>query len=268
MLLYACSDRPSKNHGPIVLGDSSTIVTEKDPKKLMDLVTDLQPDIPPAANPDSAAKPAEAATADAGKKDTAKAGNKAAAVAEALPDVAGLKAEFKEVNILIPGVTARISGNSNLKTATGAVYTLLSGTLDGTTIRVMGNVTRVMQKTQSVLIIKNKLGSLPLDNLGSTSEFETVKAAKGAFPVTNIDEESLPYPKINNNAIRNAVTRAANKRRLSHKKLQEWLNSVSAVHSANQKPMVVTLRSVIWKIEGKDDNGKAFSKQIRIDIPI
>jgi len=34
---------PSENHGPIVLGDSSTIVTETDPARLKDLVTDLKP---------------------------------------------------------------------------------------------------------------------------------------------------------------------------------------------------------------------------------
>ena len=269
-LLGGCKSNNAKNHGPIVLGDSSMIVTEKDPKKLADLVTDLQPDIPPAVNTDSIAKAeAEKSKSQETAKDTA---HKAVVVApienSMLPDVAGLKAEFKEVTVLIPGVSAKISGNANLKNSNSAVYTLLSGELDGTSIHVKGNVTKVTQKCQSVIIVKNKLGSLPLDNLTETSDFEAVKGSKNVYPVTNIDESSLEYPKVNNNAIRNAVTHAANKRRMNHKKVQEWVNSVASVHSANQKPLVVTLRSVIWKIDGKDEKGKNFSKQVRIDVPL
>ena len=268
VVLTACKNNKTNNHGPIVLGDSSSIVTERDPKKLSDLVTDLQPDIPPAANPDSLAKvEAEKNKIQDAAKDSAQ---KAKPVADAqpLPDEAGLKAEFKEVTVLIPGVTAKISGNTNLKNANSAVYTLVGGALEGTSLHLKGNITKVTQKCQSVIVIKNKLGTLPLESLTETSDFEAVKGNKNVYPVTNIDGASLDYPKVNNSAIRNAVTHSANKRRLSHKKLQEWLSCIGTVHAANQKPLVVTLRSVIWKIDGKDDNGKAFSKQIRIDIPL
>ncbi len=267
-LLGACKNNGARNHGPIVLGDSSKIVTERDPKKLSDLVTDLQPDIPPAANPDSLAK-AEQKNQQTAKDSVQKTAKTAApAESQSLPDEAGLKAEFKDLTLLIPGVTAKISGNSNLKNSNSAVYTLLSGSLEGASIHLKGNVTKVSQKCQSVIIVKNKFGSLPLENLSETSDFEPVKGGKNVYAITNIDGASLDYPKVNNSAIRNAVTKSANKRRLSHKKLQEWVSSVSAVRSANQKPLVVTLRSVIWKIDGKDEKGKNFSKQVRIDIPL
>ena len=45
VLFFSCNNVQTKNHGPIVLGDSSTIVTENDPDKLRDLVTDLKPEI-------------------------------------------------------------------------------------------------------------------------------------------------------------------------------------------------------------------------------
>jgi hypothetical protein len=265
----ACKNNTAKNHGPIVLGDSASIVTEKDPRKLSDLVTDLQPDIPPAANPDSIAK-AQAAQnkpADSAKDGAAKA-RPAQGEDQSLPDVAGLKAEFKELTVLVPGITAKISGNTNLKNANSAVYTLLSGSLEGGSLHLKGSVTKVTQKCQSVVVIKNKLGSLPLESLTETSDFEAVKVEKNVYVIKNIDGNSLDVPTANNSVIRNAVIKAANKRRLSHKKLQEWLTSVGSVRTANQKPLVVTLRSVIWKIDGKDENGKAFSKQIRIDIPL
>ncbi len=266
-LLFSCkNNNQAKNHGPIVLGDSSTIVTEKDPKKLMDLVVDLQPDIQPVAATDTAAKTNTAQAAPT--KETPKNNDNSQGASQQLPDVAGLKAEFKDVAILIPNITAKLSGNPNLKNANGAVYTLINGNLDGNTIRLKGNVNKVMQKCQSVVILKNKLGSLPLDNLTGTSDWEQLKPGKNGFGITGLDEESLAYPKVNNSTIRNAVSRAATKRRMNHKKAQEWLSTVASVHSANQKPLTVALRSVIWKIDGKDEKGKAFSKQIRIDLPI
>ena len=263
LFLNACKDTNSKNHGPIVLGDTSTIVTEKDPKKLMDLVIDLQPDIPPATNPDTDQKDTKAT-----KKDSVKETAAQPIANQPLPDVAGLKAEFKEIAVLIPNITAKLSGNVNLKAANGAVYTLLSGTLDGNVLKIKGSVTKVTQKCLSVVMIKNKLGTLPLENLTGTTDWEAVKAGKNGYTITNIDEESLAYPKVNSSAIRNAVNRAANRRRMNHKKMQEWLTSINNVHSANQKPLTIVLRSVIWKIDGKDEKGKNFSKQIRIDIPI
>jgi len=51
-------------------------------------------------------------------------------------------------------------------------------------------------------------------------------------------------------------------------KVQEWVNSLHNVRSLDQKPLFVVLRSVMWKIDGKDAQGKIFSKQLRVDIPL
>jgi len=72
----------------------------------------------------------------------------------------------------------------------------------------------------------------------------------------------------NGNAIRNAVMKACNKRHMNRKKMQEWLAALGNVKKANQKPLVIVLRSVMWKIDGKDPQGKIFSKQIRVDVPM
>ena len=51
-------------------------------------------------------------------------------------------------------------------------------------------------------------------------------------------------------------------------KTQEWLNTAKNVRAANQAPAKVVLRSVMWRIEGKDAGGKNFNKELRIDIPL
>ena len=266
--LTSCKDIPSKNHGPIVLGDSSTIVTEKDPLKLQDLVTDLKPDIPSATMAEDTAKP----LTQAGQTDTAKKATTAsvqtAPPPAVLPSTPGLKAEFKEVSVLIPNVSAKQSGNPNLINANGAVYGLVAGNLSGNVLHTTGNVTKVSQRYISIVVLKTKNGTLPLENLTNTTSWEQVKGGNGSYPITGVDENSMEFESANQNAIKNAVMKSCQRRRLNHKKMQEWLSAVSNVKASNQKPLVVTLRSIMWKIDGKDPQGKLFSKQIRIDVPM
>lgn len=265
--LFSCSNDKKKNHGPIVLGDSSTIVTETDPRKLEDLVTDLQPVITPSADRDTAktesTKPTDTNTVKPVATEPAP-----QPAQTNLPASAGLKAEFKEVSILIPSLMAKISGSSNLTNANGAVYTWQSGKINGNTLRTTGGVSKVSQRYQSIIILENKNGNLPLDNLTTTTSWEAVKGNNGNYPITNLSANDLEYPGANNTALRNAVLRAGQRRHLSRKRIQELINSISHTRSANQAPLEVTLRSVMWKIDGKDVNGKIFSKQIRIDVPM
>ena len=264
-LFFSCKDMPPKNHGPIVLGDSSTIVTESDPQKLKDLVTDLQPVIPNPDKDTTETKPVVAAADTSKKVATVTA---TPAPAQTLPAVAGLKAEFKDVSVLIPNLNAKIAGKADLQRANGAVYTFVSGEINGNSIRVAGNVTKVSQRYQSVAVLKNEIGTLPVEQLSVTTDWEPIKGVNGQYKITDLDAKSLEYPHVSSNAIRSAVGKAAKRRRFSRRKVQEWENSVHHVRSANQKPMYIMLRSVMWKIDGKDANGKLFSKQIRIDIPM
>jgi len=257
---------PPKNHGPIKLGDSTTIVTESDPRRLQDLVTDLTPEIPTNSNKDTAQTPAATQPAQDTSKKTAVA--TPPPPPPALPAGPGLKAEFKETSIMIPGVNAKIAGNSNLEKANGAVYTLQETTFNGKAIKTTGNVTKVSQRYQSIVILKTKNGMLPLDNLTETTSWEQLKGGNGNYPITGLDENSLEYSDANGNAIRNAVMKACNKRHMNRKKMQEWLAALGNVKKANQKPLVIVLRSVMWKIDGKDPQGKIFSKQIRVDVPM
>jgi hypothetical protein len=258
--LLSCKDMSTKSHGPIVLGDSSTIVTEKDPMKLRDLVTDYKPDIPSSTeNTDTVAKPQP-------KPDTT-ARTKTAAT-QTLPSVPGLKAEFSDVSVLIPNVHAKMSGRQNLQHANGAVYTLESGTINGNTITVTGNVTKVSQRYQTVAMLKSNIITMLVEPLSTTTSWEPLKGTGNQYRITGLDASSLESPEASANGIRNSVQRAAQRRRLSRRKIQELLSSIRHVRSVDQKPFTVVLRSVMWKIDGKDEKGRNFSKQIRVDMPL
>jgi len=267
LFLHSCKDMPAKNHGPIILGDSSVIVTESDPQRLQDLVTDLKPDIPSSENNDTVEKKALAATVS--NSDS----NKRTKIITPPPNPLklsgnGLLAEFKDVSVLITNVNAKLSGNPNLQHANGAVYTLISGNINGNQVKLTGNVTKVSQRYQTVVLFKNSLGTLQLDAFTTTTDWEPLKGGNNQYHISGLDMQSLDYPDANPVAIRNAIQRAGRRRRMSRRTIEEMESSVHHVRSLNQKPLTVTLRSVMWKIDGKDAQGKNFSKQIRVDIPI
>lgn len=259
---------PSKSHGPIVLGDSSTIVTETDPSKLQDMVTDLNPTI---ASPEPQDAPAPQTPPPAKAQDTPK---KSVAVAIPTPpqpaqlNGAGLKADFNIMSLLIPGIAAKQAGKPDLSKANGAVFTFASGTLNNNVLKVTANVTKVSQRYQSVVVLKNELGMLPLETLTTTTDWEPMKGAGNVYRITGLDEKNLDHPDANKGTIQSAVMKAAQRHHMNRKRAQQWVNSVHNVKSVNQKPLYVMLRSVMWKIDGKDGNGKPFSKQIRLDFPM
>ncbi len=264
----SCENMPSGNRGPIILGDPSTIVTETDSAKLQDMVIDLNPHITPSSPKETEVpeKKENSSLADTANKPAAIAIQPAASPATL--SGSGLKADFGSVAFLIPNLNVKQGGNPNLTHANGAVYTFLNGNINGNLIKVTPNVTKISQRYQSVIVLKNELGVLPLESLQTLAPWKPIKSVNNVYRITGLDEKSLEHAEANQSAIRNAVTKAAQRRRLSKKKVQEWVNSVHNVRSANQKPLYVTLRSVMWKIDGKDASGKPFSKQIRVDFPL
>ena len=277
LFFASCSDDKPAGSGAIVLGDSSVIVTESDPQQLKDLVTDLQPVIPPAENKDEDPGAAENKPDSSHKPMPAQAGATASATpvpttptpaAKIVSTGPGLKAEFKDVTIIIPGLTVKQAGNPNLEKANGAVYTLNDGTVNGATMRIIGTVTKVSQRYQSVVVLKTEDGTFPLDALSLTTKWEPVTGTNNTYRITGLDAKSMKVYDADAGDIRSAVQRMTQRRRMSRKMAQEIQNSTRNIRAVNQKPLYVELRSVMWKIDGKDANGRLFSKQIRIDVPM
>jgi hypothetical protein len=269
MLAASCNNGgKDATHGPIVLGDSSSIVTETDSQYLRDYVTDFQPKEPVAAAATTTPEPALPA------KDTAKPAQQPApekpepAEQQAAPKGNGLNVDYKDINVFIPGVTTRTYGRNAVK-GNSASFGLTGGKLNGNQLQVSGGtVTKVNQRYQTAVVLRNELGTLQLDALSYTSGWEALKGGRNGYYITGLEENRLGHSNANANAIRSAVSRALRSKRLSRKKEQEWLNSIRNVRAVNQKPLSVVLHSVVWQIEGKDGKGKSFRKELRIDLPI
>lgn len=265
----SCSDDPkNKNHGPIILGDSSTIVTETDPVYLQDMVRDLRPvtDEDLAGMTPPPAQPATA-PADTAKPVAAKPEEKPAAAQQ--PAGNGLTIGFKEATIFIPNIVTRSYNKQDLQKARGATYELTSGNLAGNQLRISnGTAQKITQRYQTIIALQDGNVKLPLESLGTySSAWTALKGSNNAFTITGLEAGKLDYSNLKPAAVRNAVQQATRKARMSRKETADWLDLAKNVRTASKAPAVILLQSVSWRIEGKDAAGKTFNKEVRIDMP-
>lgn len=264
-VLSACndSDNPTGQMPPVKIGDPATIVTETDPQYLVDIVPDLnlntgRPVTIASTQPDSI--PPAADTAQASATET---------VATAAPAGKGLKVPFPQVEFFIPGIETKTYKEPNLETDYGASYELTEGTLVGNKIYIQGaDIENVYMRYQTIIVARNNLGTLPLESLRKLTEWEKQKGNNGVYEINGLDPNKLQGLNVSNKAIRNAVSRDAKSRNWTRSGIQKWLNSVGNVKNSTQQPLHTELRSVMWKVNGKDANGRPFTRQLRIDVPI
>jgi hypothetical protein len=262
LVLASCADNSNKERKPIVLGDSSTIITETDPAYLTDFVSDIQLQEVPKDTVVIATKAPDTVVSDQPKETT-------------IPDEAarttaqkGLNIPFGEVTVFIPDIKVKSYRQQDLNRVNGVSYQLTDGSLSGNQLRLSGGtIQKVSQRYISGVIAKSSLGSLILDALSNTAAWVPLRGNDNVYSITGLEPNQLTARKASPAQIRAAVSRAAKNKRLSKKDIRKWEASVRNIRSLNQRPFVIVLKSVMWKIDGKDAQGKSFSKQVRIDMP-
>ncbi len=265
--LSACggSNDPTGQAPPIEMGDPATIVTETDSQYLADVVNDLnmtssrpvtiastEKDMPATTTTDSTQQQVAAAT-----------------MPETPVTGAGLEVPFPQVTFFIPGISTKTYKEPNLETDYGASYELTEGSLVGNKITIQGaEINDVYMRYQTIIVARNKLGTLPLESLRKLTDWKKVQGTNSVYKIEGLEENKLQGLKVSNKAIRNAVSRDARRRNWSRNGIQQWLNAVRKTKNTTQAPMHTELRSVMWKVNGKDANGRPFTRQLRIDVPI
>ncbi len=248
----------NQNHGPIVLGDSATIVTEKDSQFLRDMVMDIQP----ANNPEPE-KPVKDTVKKQPARDTATAAVKQEATAT------GLAVDFGGTKMVLNGMDATQPRRQNAEKENELSFSLRSGDPGkGKLVFYNAKNVTVKQRYQSRLLLKSPLGTVDLRDLGLyTSGWNTVAASnKGNTQSFDLDALSRPaFSQVNNNKIKNAADHELRKRRAGSKTIQSWMKEIRGIRNANDKPCDIELDNVQWQVSGTDTQGKPFRKTIRID---
>jgi len=255
LFLFSCKEEKKQTQGPIVLGDSSTIVTETDPKFLEDMVPDLQ--TTQEAGAAQQASPATTPAADTVKPEPA-------AATPVPANQKGLTLAFKEVTLFIPGIETHEYRKQNLSRSNSATYELRGGKLAGNTIQVQsGTVTKISQRYQTQLALQQGGRQLVLASLGNyLSNWETIGTSGKSFPLKGLEPRQLDYRNVSAAQIRTAVQKAARAQRLSRAETAEWEKLARSYKNNRQNPALVQLNAVMWRVEGK-----GFSKDIRMDVP-
>ncbi len=266
LFLLSCDSQNSEGGAPIVLGDSSTIVTETDPKYLTNYVDDIQ--LRPA-NPDTAADQPE--TAQQGTDETVTSSGTSTEEEKKEPVVtksgSGLNIPFKEVTVFIPGIETKIFQSQDLQKASGATYMLTGGKLNENRLELNGaTISNVAQRHLTKVTLEANGTLLEVTPLNNLTDWQPVKGNGKLYTIKGLDRPEIQ--KLTASQIRLAVSRAAKAKRMSRKNIQEWERAVHNVRSLDQKPFTVVIKSVMWKIDGKDANGKFFQKQVRLDLPV
>lgn len=262
-LLSSCDSNSDHSAPPIEMGDPATIVTERDSQYLKDLVVDLNL----APRPVTIAEEQPAAA-----KDSTPAPNipPTQPTKTELMTGSGLKVPFPQVTLYIPNIETKTYQKINFETDYGASYEITAGELDGNQLVVDGHgeISDVYMRYQTIIVARNNLGMLPLESLRELTDWKKVTGKNGIYKIEGLEPGKLKYVKVSNRAIRNAVSRATRARKYSRRGAQNWLNSVRKTKHTKDEPLHVELRSVMWKVIGKDENGRPFTRQLRIDIPV
>lgn len=266
VLFSACGEGNAGEAPHIKMGDPFTIVTETDSQYLAVVVNDVTLANRPATIVKKDSVPEVA-------KDTVKTAEtvSSAPVEEknTKPVGKGLNVPFPQAKMFIANIQTKTYKEPNLETDFGASYELVGGNLQGNQLTVEGkSIEAVYMRYQTIVVARNKNGVLPLESLKKLTDWKKVPGKNSVYKITGLEENQLEGVNVSNKAIKNAVSRDAKAARLSRSATQQWLNSVSKTNKTSQKPLQVELRSVMWKVTGKDANGRPFQRQLRIDIPV
>lgn len=250
----------NKNHGPILLGDSATIITETDSQYLRDMVMDIQPTAPSRQEEPAPAK--DTASKRQPVKDTVTTVKQEAAVP-------GFTIDFGDASVVLAGLDAAQPKRQDPKRESDLSYSLRSGEPGkGKLVFYNAKNVTVKQRYQSRLLLKSALGTVDLRDLGIyTSGWSTIPvSAKGNTQSADLNALLRPsFSQVNNNKVKNAADRELRKRRAGSKTIQGWLKEIRGIRGANDKPCEIELDNVQWQISGIDAKGKPFRKNIRID---
>lgn len=268
-LLVACGEeQESKNRGAIVMNDPATIVTETDKKYLTDFVEDIHLKEVPVVTEDSVQKTESEETEEKKSEPTVIQENKPTVKANTGK---GLSIDFNEIQVFIPNIEIKSLKNQQPEKKGAASYQVVKGNLTANTkMQVTGSAKdlKIEMRYISTVLFENEWGNFQISSLGKTSDWSELKGTNGNFTLKMLQANSIETKKTNPTQIRQALTKAISRKRLSKAQKQQFEKLKDRIHSVQQEPLKVAVRSVMWKIQFNDEKGKPKVKQLRLDLPI
>lgn len=246
ILLASCQNQPAvplSGAAPIVLGDPRTIVTETDSQYLQDQFEPYIPSekaiAPPAPTAEQSGAPSGAAEA-------------AASAPTWDLDIEGLK-------IRIVGLDVKGEGNAVLlssKSWGNPRWEVVAGELES-----------VRQRYQTIIRVEPEMGIMYLRDLKYLSDWKELPLDIPFQPMEALSADKLKAVSFTRSRLNQSISREARRRNFRRSYENQWIKAASQARHAGQKPLSPYLVTVIWQIRGKNPQGKAVNRQVRVDLP-
>jgi len=270
-VLVSCDDeQKSKNRGAIVMNDPATIVTETDKKYLSDFVEDIHLKEVPIVAEESVPNEETKSNISEEKKSEPIPNQEIKTITKANTGK-GLTIDFNEIQVFISNIEIKSLKNQQPEKKGAASYQVVKGNLTANTkMQVTGSAKdlKIEMRYISTVLFENEWGNFQISSLGKTSDWSELKGTNGNFTLKMLQANTIETKKTNATQIRQALTKAISRKRLSKAQKQQFEKLKDRIHSVQQEPMKVAVRSVMWKIQFKDEKGKPKVKQLRLDLPI
>jgi hypothetical protein len=262
LLLSACTpSTPTTNYTAIVMGDSSTIVTEKDAQYLKNNTLDFKPTqtepginsktIPPANTTKDTAVAVITKTKDSSNTNTT-------------PQ--GFNTHWDKVNINWSQINLKeVSSTGNTYRYKSADKNTQQAAIAGTGLKNIA----IKQRYRSTLMLSSSRGNVDLRQLGTyTSGWNTINVQEdnGKFTALPLQIKNVQFLSVNHAKIKKAVEVELTKRKASQKDKTNWLKEIRQTHTAKDSPCSIIVNQIELQLTGTGKDGKSFQKQIVIDL--
>ncbi|MBK7763629.1 MAG: hypothetical protein IPI46_09690 [Bacteroidetes bacterium] len=257
LTFISCDEKVTETK-PIVLGDSSMIVTEKENQYLVNVTQDISP---------TKKKSAEGEITEMMTQiDSAKSVKKLEDKNTSIP-LRGFTIHFTECDVVFDGLSAHALNTSQDERNLNSVsYVRDAGNMNEMSLRVSGleNV-KVEQRTFTRLLVDNGTEAFVLHDLGKFISPWSTLAGKNTTYIS-LGSNSLQFFATDASKIKNALDRELRKKKKNREAIQQWMSLISKTKSYTDAPCKLTLVSSQWRIIGTK-NGKRVQKLIQFDIP-
>lgn len=266
VFIYAC-DNPSSTtqYTPIVLGDSSTIVTETDTNYLSNVIDDID-QVTPAnvvakVDSPSVTKARETVT----KIDTVVKENK-----QENKSVAGLNTNGvailvgNETYIVVEGVNTTSSKQIDGQKQSEIVLALKNSKYNSAEVKVHnGKLNKAEYRYSSIPYVSVSNKTVGLTSLGSfRSSWKNISSKGGSVAAPTIKQ--IDYKSVSGNQLKTAVSSALQSRNYKPKAIDAITKKIGKNAKVTQAPFSLSINGFDMKIVGTDAKGKSFEKIIKL----
>lgn len=257
--LIACDEKRPAHLKPIILGDTSMIVSEYDSTYLQNQTADISP----AKTKSSERQITEMMV----QVDSMKASKKLETETVKPERIQGFTINFSECTVIFNGLLAHaLQTTQDERKLNSVSYLKDGGQFMEMKLKVDGLTdVRVEQRLTTKLFIEVENERIELNDLGKfMTQWYNLAGKDNLF--FSVGNNSTGFHTVDYTKIKNGLDRELRKKKKDRKQIETWMKAIAATKAYTDAPCFVKVVSSQWRIWGMKD-GKKVQKLIQFDEP-